>query len=195
MIVVMSHTGNPAIIECVINGVIPAFRKFKCPARGPQKIIPQLSIILHPRKHVDQWFGGIPFCDACGVVNKANNSHGKADGSIWCVKRHAMCLVFVTLEKLAGNKTPNNWTVSGALTGAVYWKLFAMSIRFGTNLSREFEFEDGILQRMGMNQDNLTVNAVSSGREAGKGHKNSVVTGFGIMIKINEGSSGQLGNI
>ncbi len=48
---------------------------------------------------------------------------------------------------------------------------------------------------MGMNQDNLTVNAVSSGREAGKGHKNPVVTGFGIMIKVNEGSSGQLGKI
>ncbi len=125
--------------------MITAIRKFKGPTRGPQKVIPQLSVGLHTLKHVDQRFGGIPCCDACGVVNKADNSHGKADGSIWGVKRHAMCFFFVTLEKLAGNKAPNNWTVAGALTGAVYWKLFAMSIRFGTNLRREFEFEDGIL--------------------------------------------------
>ncbi len=74
-----------------------------------------------------------------------------------------MCFVFVALKQLAGHKTPDDWTFAGALTGAIDWELFAMSICFLTNLSGEFKFEDGIFQGVGMNQDNLPVDAVSSG--------------------------------
>ena len=101
-----------------------------------------------------------------------------------------MCLRFITFKEFAGDETPYDRAVAGALPGTMDRKLFAVPIGFSGNFIGKFQFKDCVLQRLSMDENNLSVNPEAPTGQAGKWHQDTIITRFCIMIKVDKGCSG-----
>ena len=96
------------------------------------------------------------------------------------------------MKKLARDETPNDGAIARSLPRAVDRKLFTIPVCFVSNFVGEFEFEDGVLQCLGVDKYHLSVNAEASACQASKGHQYAIIAGFGIVIKVDKRGSGYL---